>query len=179
MQGPFGFVFHQVAIYTHNVEASVRGYKSLGFRGWTYDECLLKGMRIINNEWQEVSTHGVMAFNYDIMPMELEFLHYEGGEHRHREREQLSRVPFISHMSVHVKSVTETMDWMRSVYSMVPYHVFVTNDHTNQMVAGIKRFIECIYDTRSMFGYDIKCIERIPHDSTVEVEDILMGLPRP
>jgi hypothetical protein len=173
-QGPFNFQFHQVAMFTTDIDGAVGALSDLGFDNWSWDEAVLRGQRLLNNQWQDVVTKARMAFNYDIMPLELEFLEYDSkSEHRHRDRMRLEAVPFISHMSVHVKSVVQTMRRMRSGWDLIPYHLFITEQHTNPAVKDKKRFVECIYDTRANLGYDIKCIERLPWDSDVSVDDML------
>lgn len=172
--GPFGFQFHQVAMYTSMIDEAVERYTDLGFKDWTWDTAALEGVRIINGEYQDVSTTATLAFNYDILPIEMEFLQYDSkSEHRHRERAQLTVVPFISHMSVHVESVQDTMARMLQEHNMRPYHLFVTDGHTNPAVRGKKRFVECVYDTRADLGYDIKCIERIAWDSDLTALHLL------
>lgn len=173
--GPFGLKFHQVAFYTSDLLAAVNGWQQLGFNNWVFDSATLEGARIINNEWQDVKTKATMAFNYDILPMELECLTYDGGEHRHRERAILDGIPFISHLSVHVRDVAGIMEDFRTVHGIRPYHVFVTKGHTNVHIAGKKRFVECIYDTRKQFGYDIKLIQRIAWGSQMTAGDLLNG----
>jgi hypothetical protein len=172
--GPFGFKFHQVAIFTNMIEEAVLRFTDLGFEDWTWDQAILKGARLINNQWQPVQTAARMAFNYDVMPMELEFLEYDGlSEHRHKERSQLTVIPFISHMSVHVEDVVRTIMRLRWEYALTPYHVFVTEQHTNPAIVGRQRFVECIFDTRADLGFDIKCIQRLPWDSDLTAEIIL------
>lgn len=172
--GPFGFKFHQVAMYCPDgVGEAVKSYRSIGYDEWSHDMASLRGLLKVDGSWNEIETTAQMAFNYQALPMELEFLKYHGGQHRHRERERLSAIPFISHMSVHVASVKDQMELMKSVYGMEPYHVFVTDEHTNQAVRNHKRFIECIFDTRDVLGYDVKCIERIAWDSMFEASDLL------
>lgn len=175
MVGPFGYMFHQVAMYCPDgVHDAVRTYRSMGFGEWSRDRATLKGIQQSSDgSWHEFEVAAEMAFNYQAMPMELEFLHYAGHGHRHAEREKLTRIPFISHMSVHVDSVRAQMELMRSVYGMRPYWLFVTSEHSNPNVRGKKRFVECIFDTRQMLGYDIKCIERIPWESELEAHDLL------
>lgn len=166
MTGPFGFTFHQVAMYTNSQTDAIQRLMDLGYLDWTYDTAVLHGERYVGGQWRPVETLANMAFNYQVMPMELEFLTYDGqSDHRHQERARLSAVPFISHMSVHVDSVVETMRTMLEEHSMTPCHAFVTHAHTNPHIAGVKRFVECIYDMRADLGYDIKCIERIAVDS--------------
>jgi hypothetical protein len=171
--GPFGFKFHQVAMYTNYMERAVMEYTALGYKDWIYDKAVLTGYLWSGNKWLEAETQAHMAFNYQIMPMELEFLTYIGGAHRHLERSQLSAVPFISHMSVHVEDLLVTKAIMERVHGMTPYHLFVTSNHSNPMVRNKKRFVECIYDTRGKLGYDIKLIQRIPWDFNKTAWDYL------
>ncbi len=175
LSGPFGYVFHQVAMYApEGVHDAVRTYRSMGFDEWHRDNALLEGVqRAGDGSWHAVEVSAEMAFNYQALPMELEFLNYSGHGHRHEERSKLSRIPFISHMSVHVDSVRAQMELMKSVYGMEPYWLFVTSHHSNPAVKGKKRFVECIFDTRRMLGYDVKCIERIAWDSDLEAESLL------
>ncbi len=172
--GPFGFQFHQVAMFTNMIDEAVERFVRMGFEDWTWDQAILRGCRYINGQWQDVETAARMAFNYDIMPMELEFLEYDGlSEHRHKERSQLTTVPFISHMSVHVDDVVQTAMRMRWEQGIRPYHVFVTEQHNNPAIVGKKRFVECIFDTRADLGFDVKCIQRIDWDSDWTAEQIL------
>lgn len=172
--GPFGAKFHQVAIYTTDVGDSVQPYFEMGYDNWKTDTAVLVGYRRAAHSlvWVPETCQADMAFNYDIMPLELEFLQYHGPS-RHHERSLLDHIPFISHMSVHVDSVREIIEKFKEDYGTIPIHVFVTQDHTNPAVKDKKRFIECIFDTRAWFGYDIKCIERVAWDTDATAQGIL------
>jgi hypothetical protein len=38
--GPFGFKFHQVAIFTNMIEEAVLRFTDLGFEDWTWDQAM-------------------------------------------------------------------------------------------------------------------------------------------
>lgn len=171
--GPFGFVFHQVAMYTNNFLPVMRGYHQMGYHDWTHDEATLRGVRHNGARWTPAVFEAEMHFNYEVSPLEMEFLTYFGTGHRHEERGRLSAVPFISHMSVHVESVPGLIHHMAVNHNMLPYHLFVTESHTNPAIRGKKRFIECVYDTRAAFGYDIKAIQRVGWDIRMRAEDLV------
>lgn len=155
----FDFQFHQVAIFCPGgVWEAVDLYQKLGYENWIEDHALLVGR--LNGV--DVTTNATMLFNYDIMPMELEFLHYMGPSRY--DNVHPSQAPFISHMSVYTDDakgdVTELSRWLMRP----PFHRFVTQHHTNPGVKGKKRFIEAIFDTRSALGFDIKLIQKVPWD---------------
>lgn len=153
------YQFHQVAIFTDDVEKSMNPYQSMGYQNWIIDTADLEGVLY----GEEIVTKATMAFNYDIMPMELEFLHYE-GPNRHSKAGRTGEVPFITHMSTYVDDVKESSRIIFDELGLLPYHRFITNNNTNPAVRGKKRFIECIYDMRDLIGYDIKLIEKVAWD---------------
>jgi len=153
------YQFHQVAIFTGDVEEAMAPYISMGYDRWIIDTCTLKGFL----HGEPVETRATMAFNYDIMPMELEFLHYE-GPNRHDMEGRTGGQPFISHMSAYVDDVKEASVRIYEELGLLPYHRFITTDNTNPAVVGKKRFIECIYDFRDVLGYDLKLIEKVSWD---------------
>lgn len=153
------YQFHQVAIFTDSIEKSIAPYINMGYDNWIIDTADLVG--VLNGE--ETVTEATMAFNYDIMPMELEFLHYE-GPNRHSKEGRDGSQPFISHMSVYVDDVKESSVKIFQELGLLPYHRFITDNNTNPAVRGVKRFIECIYDTRADLGYDLKLIQKVAWD---------------
>jgi len=153
------YQFHQVAIFTDSVEKSMKPYQNMGYDKWIIDTADLEGILL----GQEVVTKATMAFNYDIMPMELEFLQYE-GPNRHSNAGRTGEIPFITHMSTYVDDVKESSQKIFDQLGLLPYHRFITNNNTNPAVKGKKRFIECIYDLRDQIGYDLKLIEKVSWD---------------
>lgn len=159
VNGLFGYQFHQVAIFCPNgVNAAVDHWRDLGYIGWIEDNAELKG--ILGKV--EVLTTARMLFNYDIMPMELEFLEYHGPS-RWQTIPRWQQ-PFISHMSVYVDDVMEDTKRLTALLGQPPFHRFITQNHSNPGVRGKKRFIESIFDTRGILGYDTKLIQKVPWD---------------
>ena len=148
------YQFHQVAIFTHDANSAVEQYKQLGYTDWIEDNAELKGVLY----GEPVVTKAKMLFNYDIMPMELEFLEYTGPS-RHSDRSY--DYPFISHMSTYVDDVVSVTEKFAAVLGKNPFHRFITQNHSNENVIGKKRFIESIFDTRDLFGYDFKLIQKV------------------
>lgn len=162
--GLFDFQFHQVAMFCPSkvfgeaVHEAVGYWKSLGYTNWIKDTATLKGVLY----GEPVETSALMLFNYDIMPMELEFLSYHGPSRWHWVPDYKS--PFVSHMSVYTDDVIRDTRRMTERLGFAPFHRFITQSHTNPGVAGKKRFIESIFGSHEILGYDIKLIQKVPHD---------------
>ena len=156
----FNLKFHQVAIYHSKPEMAIDFWIDAGYTNWSEDTALLVGTEFGDPSVKE----GHMFFNYDIMPMELEYVHYDTG-HRHRRDLRDGFEPFISHMSTYVEDLDAELLRISQESGMDPYHLFVTQDHTNPVVVERKlRFKEAIYNTRSFLGYDVKLIQRVGLD---------------
>lgn len=154
----FDLKFHQVAIYISPtlMDFALSQWALMGYTNWHHDTALLKG----HDDGIEVVKSARMAFNYDILPMEFEYVTYHGARNRHDSRD--GGQPFISHLSTMVEDVDAMCRLMAEEYAMVPYHTFTTSEHTNPNVKFRKRFKEAIFNTNALFGYDIKLIQRIP-----------------
>lgn len=160
------YQFHQVAIFQgptelrriSDLESPVNILGLLGFRGWIEDTADLKG--ILDGE--PVITRAKMLFSYELMPMEFEFLWYDGPSHN-RTRWEYESNPFISHLSTYVDDIFEATIEMASIFG-APFHRFITQSHTNPAVVGKKRFIESIFNTRFSLGFDLKLIQKVPWD---------------
>lgn len=167
------YQFHQVAMFLPHMvymEEAVRAYELAGFRNWMEDNAVLKGFyrnpnipTIAPEAWEPSRVEARMMFNYDSMPMELEFLKYNSGLHRHSQR-MYERFPFVSHFSTYVDDVIDGIQKMREAGFGMPFHRFVTQEHTNPHVVGKKRFIEAIFATKHTIGYDLKLIQKVPWD---------------
>jgi len=154
----FGLKFHQVAIYHNKPELAVDAWMDMGFDNWSEDTALLVGAEFGDPSVKE----GHMFFNYDILPMELEYVHYSTGRRHNRDPRDGSE-PFISHMSTYVEDLEHELARIQADVGMEPYHRFTTQDHSNPVVVERKmRFKEAIFNTRSFLGYDIKLIQRVP-----------------
>lgn len=171
VDGFFGYQFHQVAMFCPDgALAAVQHWVDLGYDNWIEDNAvlkgkLLKGKLLVNHSvrYDDVKTEATMLFNYDIMPMELEFLEYRGPS-RWSGRGAVYTQPFISHMSVYVDDVIWETRRLREILGKPPFHRFITTNHTNPGVVGKKRFIESIFDTHDLLGYDTKLIQKVDWD---------------
>lgn len=171
----FGYQMHQVAIFCPgSANGPVAFWTDAGFTNWIEDNAVLVGeltrpaqypipaMKLPGSQAGRVHTQARMLFNYDIMPMELEFLEYHGpsrwdavGSHED---------PFISHVSTYVDDVIWETKRVMGLTGEPPFHRFITTDHTNPGVVGKKRFIESIFDLRSIMGFDLKLIQKVDWD---------------
>lgn len=156
----FDLKFHQVAIYTNDVHMAVEQWVDMGYTNWSFDRAVLSGV----DRGVQLNKNAFMAFNYDILPLELEYVSYHGPRNRVDQRDGLE--PFLSHLSTMVEELEPAMAAMEETFNLVPYHRFVTWGHTNPHCYGKKRFREAIYDTTPLLGFDIKLIQRIPWDWT-------------
>lgn len=160
----FGLKFHQVAIYCADMQRAILEWTVMGYSRWHYDEAVLVGL----DRGELSRKQARMAFNYDIMPLELEYVSYMGPRNSQDSRDGSS--PFISHLSTMVEDVDEKCAQLMMDFGIAPYHQFVTEQHSNPNVAGKKRFKEAIFDTAAMLGFDIKLIQRVPWDYGQEAE---------
>lgn len=155
----FGLKFHQVAIYHEDPYEAVELWKDAGFTEWHCDTASLIGTEYGDPSFKTAE----MWFNYDIMPLELEYVTYSTGQRNSRDPRD-GHPPFISHLSTYVEDVDVEVDRFTNEFGHLPYHRFTTSDHSNPNVIGKKRFREAIFNTTAMLGYDIKMIQRVPWD---------------
>ena len=135
---------------------AIEHFIHLGATDWTFDTSRLEGtVRGIPAE-----SHAHMAFNYQLLPgIEYELLYYEGDT---RWDPPVDRgAHFISHLSYHVNDIAVEIDRLVPFFGH-PVQMFETHDHTNDQIKDKKRFREVIFNTRLLFGHDIKLIQRIP-----------------
>ncbi len=151
--------FHQVAIYAINHVKTVGLYKDMGFMNWSYDIATLamhgvRGDKILTAK---------MAFNYEYFKdgKELEVITYVGDSHHHISGRVAQCVPFISHMSTYIDDALDAATFYCDKFGVRLVHRFDTYNHVNPKIAGKLRFREAIIDTRHLFGYDIKFIQRL------------------
>lgn len=153
--------FHQVAIYTHEsiIEDALEFWNVSGYQDWHHDTATLNGSENGNPSLKDAE----MFFNYDILPLELEYVTYHNLYRNHRD-DRSGIPPFLSHFSTYVEDIEAEVARIGWETGHRPYHRFVTQDHTNPNVIGKKRFMEAIYNTRRWLGYDVKMIQRVGWD---------------
>lgn len=170
--GRLEYQFHQVAMYYPNYTQLVRAldlWDKLG-HSYTEDQATLRGKTKVTDlpltgpgpeeVWKDSVVEAVMLFNYDIMPMEFEALHYRGLGHRYATAQE----PLLSHFSVYTEDLEKEAAILSDALGYGPYYKFTTEGHTNPRVKGKKRFTETIFDTRSLIGADLKFIQKVPWD---------------
>lgn len=163
----FDYQFHQVAMYTKEPQKAMGYWRSRGHHKWIEDHATLRGYITDPNTGvvYQSSVQAEMWFNYTVQPMELEFLTYHMGTSRHSlAGNDRPSAPFISHMSVYVDDIMREILEHEIAFGYLPYHRFVTTGHSNPGVQNKKRFIEAIYDTKGLLGYDVKLIQKVPWD---------------
>lgn len=157
--------FHQVAIYTSEPLAAVSAMTGLGYTEWKHDTARLVG----EVYGDPIEAYGEMWFNYHWGPNELEFLRYDGDSWHKRDGrlspddEGIALAPFLSHKSLYVEDCfrgPEANLLLAQGFTAVQW--FETHDHTNPyLINKRQRFIETIWGTRHLFGFDTKLIQRI------------------
>lgn len=148
--------FHQVAIYTANILAATEQWISMGYEDWVYDSATLVG----TEHGASHSKIGHMAFCYDAIPCELEYVNYSTPT-RHNNDGRNGDPPFLSHMSTYVSDIRDEVSRLDMVYGARPYHRFHTEDHHNKNLPEGTYFEEAIYDTSKVLGFDLKLIQKV------------------
>ena len=170
----WGLKFHQVAIYTWNIGAATDWWKHMGYDNWVFDSATLNGVeKGEDDEYRHATKVGHMAFNYDILPCELEYVMYSSRTRRPGDPRTGSE-PFISHMSTYVSDIKDEISRLYITHNIQPYHRFHTQDHHNPNLPEGTYFEEAIYDTRLGLGFDLKLIEKC-HNNEPRREDSNAG----
>lgn len=154
-EGLFSYEFHQVAIYTRDLDGAVSEMADLGFLEFYQDRAILDGYY----REKHCRINAQMLFNYQMLPgKELEFVRYDG--HPSREYSQ-APAPFLSHMSAYVDNIDAAVERIADYQGFLPFHRFTTSEHSNPRVAGKKYFKEAIYETNLTLGFNVKLIEKV------------------
>jgi hypothetical protein len=169
--GKLEYQFHQVAMYYPTFEQAIKAMSMWVGMGHEFaeDAATLRGATKTGvdadgwAEWKKSVTQAHMFFNYTIMPMEFEVLHYSAGDHRYTQP-GFGGDPFLSHFSVYTENLEREAGELAGVLGFGPYYKFTTEGHTNPRVKGKKRFTETIFDTRSLIGADLKFIQKVAWD---------------
>lgn len=164
--GKLEYQFHQVAMY-YPRRAQAHETMDMWYRmghDFAHDTATLRGTsQKSTGEWTESVTKAHMFFNYTIMPMEFEVLHYSDGDHRYAQP-GFGGEPFLSHFSVYTENLEREAGELADALGFGPYYRFTTEGHTNPRVKGKKRFTETIFATRALIGADLKFIQKVAWD---------------
>lgn len=168
--GKLEYQFHQVAMYYPTFEQAREAMAMWNGMGHEFaeDAATLRGVTQTGEkdgwaEWTKSVTQAHMFFNYTVMPMEFEVLHYSAGDHRYSQP-GFGGDPFLSHFSVYTENLEREAGELADVLGFGPYYRFTTEGHTNPRVKGKKRFTETIFNTRSLIGADLKFIQKVAWD---------------
>lgn len=163
--GKLEYQFHQVAMYYPNMSQAQDAMNMWQLMGHDFaaDEATLRGNSKHSGSWFQSVTRAHMFFNYTIMPMEFEVLHYSDGDHRYAQP-GFGGEPFLSHFSVYTENLEKESGELADVLGFGPYYRFTTEGHTNPRVKGKKRFTETIFATRALIGADLKFIQKVAWD---------------
>jgi hypothetical protein len=150
---PFGLI-EQVAIASGNPQQIIEQMSIFGCNKWHHDEVVAKG-KVFGVEAENVAE---LHFNYQL-GFELEILKYNQGPNWHQQRNPncYTGPAFLSHMGLHA-----TPEHMEQLYNKLPIAQEVwTHSHSNPAIAGKRKYHYVVFDTRDMFGFDLKLIERV------------------
>lgn len=157
----FGLKFHQVAIYVAEMTTATGWWEDRGYTAWVWDTATLRGVeKDDSGEYVHSTKVGHMAFNYDILPCELEYVRYETPT-RNPTDDRDGSEPFISHMSTYVSDIKDEISRLYVNHDVQPYHRFYTSEHHNKGLPEGTYFEEAIYDTRRFLGFDLKLIQKV------------------
>ena len=149
----------QIAFGCKNPEKVIQLLSALGLKNWICDVVIATGTIF----GQPGTNKAHLYFNYDL-GFELELLKYDNGLNWHEARDSncYEGEPFLSHLGYHVseKELSNVKAIMKIQNIPIIQEVF-TNSHTNKAIKGRRKYHYVIFDTRSLYGFDLKLIKRI------------------
>jgi len=157
-----GKKFDQLAIVVDDYNLA-RALTRIG--DWVQDTVRTEGWALQRNgqmEW--VQNEANLMFNYDMWPMEYEVLHYVEGWNWHMLRD--ARTPYLSHYGIHIEGDDEVV--LASRRWRVLQESF-TYSHTNPAIKDSRRYRYIIFDSRDDLGAELKLIQRLTIEQSVEL----------
>ena len=146
----------QVAIYSKNPGKLIKALEIIGCDEWHHDHVVAEGE--VNGK--QSTNEADLAFNYQLGDFEFEILNYTSGDNWHRSRMREDDAPFLSHLGVHVDDVDSIkLELMRADIKVI--QEVKTKSHTNKVIKDKRTYHYVIFDTRDLFGFDLKLIQRI------------------
>lgn len=144
----------QIAIYSNQPEKLIKALEIIGCDDWIHDHVVAGGKVYGAAGTNEAD----LAFNYQLGNFEFEILHYTKGNHWHKNRK--NEAPFLSHLGVHVDNIESIKEKLTKQGIKIAQEV-KTKSHTNEMIKNKRNYHYIIFDTRLLFGFDLKLIQRI------------------
>lgn len=153
------FKIEQVALYPKDPRAAKELLSAMGMAEWAHDHVTASGD--VRERAFGVRNEADLEFNYNGLTgnaRELEILHYTSGTNW-----MADQMPRASHIGMHVTE-EELAEWFKFFGSRgigVAQEVH-TEQHTNPVIAGKRKYHYAIFDTYDILGVDVKFIVR--HD---------------
>lgn len=176
------FKIEQIALSIPDAAAAQAFLEKIGLTEWFADRVVANGFVFNESEVKGFSApcknHADLRFNYQAgngsdsgagKPLELEILDYVRGDNWISENvdEGSAHHDQVSHLGMHV-SMQELFEW-RKFFKEEGIQIaqsVTTESHTNPAIAGKRRYVYEIYDTRPIIGVDLKFIVRMNPDLT-------------
>jgi hypothetical protein len=153
------FKIEQIAIASDKPQYLIAMLGSvMGLKDWSIDIVTSKASVFGGPETTNVAE---LNFNYDL-GFELEVLHYKQGDNWHQARlMEDCGYPFLSHLGFHCseEDAQATKDKLATAGINMAQEVW-TLEHTNPVIAGKRTYHYMVFDSRDVFGFDLKLIVR-------------------
>jgi hypothetical protein len=158
-----GYKVDQIALFTNNIDSSIEEYKKLGYDKWIVDEVYAKqqmrvGVERLNEKLAAASLTNMfrvkLAFNYDILPgnVEFELLELLDGETAQLHPEWRELGAGLSHYGFHVDDMDDAITkFIQAGYQLMS--TIETQQHSN----APNKYCYAYMDTRSL-GFVSKLI---------------------
>lgn len=157
----------QVAMYVPNMDKAKANYARLGLTNWVDDTVTGEAKVAYGGNCKNGLNVAHLSFNYDL-GFELELIRYMNGPNWHHANGRIREdglpydlLPFPSHMSWHVEDMAASKARILEAGFKIAQEVHTIN-HTNPyLMSNGRKFNYCVFETRTLLGWDIKLIERI------------------
>jgi hypothetical protein len=163
----------QIAIFSRDPQRTKQMFaKFFDIVEWADDHVVANG-RVFG---QDARNNADLAFNYQLMGKGLEFeiLHYPPSKDNPNWLEKTGNgtncgvQAGFSHLGMHVddNAMRFFLERAQAMGIGIAQEVY-TESHTNPAIKDSRRYHYVILDTRVLFGFDLKLIERLPYDPSV------------
>lgn len=165
------FKIEQLAIMPKSINAAMELLTAMGCTEWSHDTVVAEGA-VFGGHAQNTAE---LYFNYQLdrntghgdnfKPLEFEVLDYTDGqnwiEQADRDLPGNGPLPCVSHVGMHCSDAM-LAEWKAFFEARnIPIAQEVnTTSHTNPVIAGMREYTYCIFDTRHILGFDVKLIVR-------------------
>lgn len=161
------FFVEQIAIAPADPKAAMELLKAMGAVDWAHDHVTAEGT-VFDMSGQ--TNEADLAFNYEIFSGkgEFEVLNYTDGINWVDVQRDASGQSIVSHLGMHC-SAEDLAHWRLFFVqrNIKVVQEVMTQEHTNDIIAGKRWYNYVIFDTRRILGVDLKFIVRRDHPGKV------------